>query len=85
MLQRVDHELRHDQPEAHGFAGDRPPGGRLHLDRERSAFACKEYPTQVDRRSPLSQAELIGRSWTMANEKALDLRDGLDRPATLGG
>ena len=35
---------------------------------------CSEYPTEVDRRSPLSQAEFIGRAWTMANEKARDLR-----------
>ena len=35
---------------------------------------CNEYPTEVDRRSPLSQAEFIGRAWTMANEKARDLR-----------
>ena len=34
---------------------------------------CKEYPMQVDRRSPLSQAEFIGKAWTMANEKARDL------------
>ena len=39
MLQCVDHELRHDQPQTHSFAGDRPAGGRLHLDRERPAFA----------------------------------------------
>jgi hypothetical protein len=34
---------------------------------------CKEYPLQVDRRSPLSQAEFVGKAWTMANEKARDL------------
>jgi len=34
---------------------------------------CKEYPMQVDRRSPLSQAEFVGKAWTMANEKARDL------------
>jgi hypothetical protein len=28
---------------------------------------------QVDRRSPLSQAEFVGKAWTMANEKARDL------------
>jgi len=39
MLQAVDHELRHDQPEAHRFAGYRSARGRLHLDRERPAFA----------------------------------------------
>jgi len=33
----------------------------------------KEYPMEVDRRSPLSQAEFIGKAWTMANEKARDL------------
>jgi hypothetical protein len=34
---------------------------------------CKEYPMQVDRRSPLSQAEFVGKAWTKANEKARDL------------
>jgi hypothetical protein len=34
---------------------------------------CKEYPMQVDRRSPLSQAEFVGKAWAMANEKARDL------------
>ena len=33
----------------------------------------KEYPMEVDRPSPLSQAEFIGKAWTMANEKARDL------------
>ena len=33
----------------------------------------KEYPMEVDRRSPLSQAEFIGKAWTMANEKARNL------------
>ena len=32
-------ELRHDQPEAHSFAGYRPARACLHLDRERPAFA----------------------------------------------
>jgi hypothetical protein len=39
VLQGVDHELGHDQPDAHGFAGYRPTGRRLHLDRKRPAFA----------------------------------------------
>jgi len=33
----------------------------------------KEYPMEVDRRSPLSQAEFIGKAWAMANEKARNL------------
>jgi hypothetical protein len=35
--------------------------------------AAELYPMQVDRRSPLSQAEFIGKAWTMANEKARDM------------
>ena len=34
---------------------------------------CKEFPMEVDRRSPISQAEFIGKAWRMANEKARDL------------
>jgi hypothetical protein len=34
---------------------------------------CKEYPMEVDRRSPISQAEFVGKAWRMANEKAHDL------------
>jgi hypothetical protein len=34
---------------------------------------CKEYPMEVDRRSPISQAEFIGKAWRMANEKARGL------------
>ena len=34
---------------------------------------CKEFPMEVDRRSPISQAEFIGKAWRIANEKARDL------------
>src|SRR5262245_52423471 len=34
---------------------------------------CKEFPMEVDRRSPMSQAEFIGKAWRIANEKARDL------------
>ncbi len=34
---------------------------------------CKEYPMQIDRRSPLNQAEFVAKAWRIANEKAREL------------
>jgi hypothetical protein len=34
----------------------------------------KDYPEQVDRRSPISQAAFIGKAWKLANDTARDLR-----------
>jgi hypothetical protein len=33
----------------------------------------EEYPLQVDRRSPLTQAEFIAKAWELANKKAREL------------
>jgi hypothetical protein len=36
-------------------------------------LSMKHYPVQVDRRSPLSHAEFIGKAWKVANDKAREL------------
>jgi hypothetical protein len=33
----------------------------------------KNFPEEVDRRSPISQAAFVGKAWKVANEKAREL------------
>jgi hypothetical protein len=33
----------------------------------------KNFPEQVDRRSPISQAEFVAKAWSLANDKAREL------------
>jgi hypothetical protein len=33
----------------------------------------KDFPEEVDRRSPISQAAFVGKAWKLANEKAREL------------
>jgi hypothetical protein len=33
----------------------------------------KNFPEEVDRRSPISQAAFVGKAWKIANEKAREL------------
>ena len=33
----------------------------------------KHFPEQVDKRSPISQAEFVGKAWKLANAKAREL------------
>ena len=34
---------------------------------------CKNFPGEVDRRSPISQAAFVGKAWKLANDKAKEL------------
>jgi hypothetical protein len=33
----------------------------------------KNFPEEVDRRSPISQAAFVGKAWKLANDKAREL------------